>query len=90
MEAWSYCLLTYRKKYSYLFSTFTDTKPKFNKIAFGDGILACMSRDFGIFMLKHLAEQWVLDSYKYSIKAQSYCPVNSSFAPIRTKIGYTE
>ncbi len=66
MEAWSYCLLTYRKKYSYLFSIFTDTKSKF------------------------LAKQWGLDSYKYSIKAQSYCPVNSRFAPIRTKIGYTE
>ena len=25
------------------------------KIAFGDGILTCMSRDFGMFMPKHLA-----------------------------------
>ena len=49
--------------YSYLFSTFTDTKQKFNKIAFGDGIFACMSRDFDIFMPKHLAGQWVLNSY---------------------------
>ena len=48
----------------YLFSTFTDTKPKFNKIASGDGILACMSRDFGIYMPKHLAGQWDLNSYE--------------------------
>ena len=54
----SYC-------YLYLFSIFTDTKPKFNKIALGDGILACMSRDFGVFMPKHLAGQWVLNSYCY-------------------------
>ena len=33
------------------------------KIAFGDGIFACNSRDFGIFMPKHLAEQWLLNSY---------------------------
>ena len=26
--------------------------------------LACMSRDFGIFMPKHLAVQWLLNSYK--------------------------
>ena len=26
-------------------------------------ILACMSRDFGIFMPKHLAVQWLLNSY---------------------------
>ncbi len=29
-----------------------------------DGILACMSRDFGIFMPKHLAVQWLLNNYK--------------------------
>ena len=35
------------------------------KITFGDGILACMSRDFGIFMPKHLAVQWLLNNYIY-------------------------
>ena len=29
------------------------------QIACGNGILACMSRDFGIFMPKHLAGQWL-------------------------------
>ena len=33
------------------------------QIACGNGILACMSRDFGIFMPKHLAVQWLLNSY---------------------------
>ena len=39
-------------------------EPKCIKITFGDGILACMSRDFDIFMSKHLAGQWLLNSYK--------------------------
>ena len=34
------------------------------KIAFGDGIFACNPRDFGIFMPKHLAGQWLLNSYE--------------------------
>ena len=34
-----------------------------DKNTFGDGILACMSRDFDIFMSKHLAGQWLLNSY---------------------------
>ena len=34
-----------------------------DKITFGDGILACMSRNFDIFMSKHLAGQWLLNSY---------------------------
>ena len=38
-------------------------EPKCIKITFGDGILACMSRDFDIFMSKHLAGQWLLNSY---------------------------
>ena len=29
----------------------------------GDGIFACMSRDFGIFMPKRLAGYWLLNSY---------------------------
>ena len=33
------------------------------KVTFGDGILACMSRDFDIFMSKHLAGQGLLNSY---------------------------
>ena len=37
------------------------------KITFGDGILACMSRDFDIFMAKHLAGQWQLNSYYYTV-----------------------
>ena len=37
-----------------------------DKITFGDGILACMSRDFDIFMSKHLAGQWLLNSYDFS------------------------
>ena len=36
-----------------------------DKITFGDGILACMSRDFDIFMSKHLAGQWLLNSYNF-------------------------
>ena len=32
--------------------------------AFGDGIFACNPRDFGIFMPKHLAGQWLLNSYE--------------------------
>ena len=39
-------------------------EPKCIKITFGDGILACMSRDFDIFMSKHLAGQWLLNSYR--------------------------
>ena len=39
-----------------------------DKITFGDGILACMSRDFDIFMSKHLAGQCPLNSYKLNIK----------------------
>ena len=35
------------------------------KITFGDGILACMSLDFGIFMPKHLAEYTLLNSYSF-------------------------
>ena len=31
-------------------------------------ILACMSRDFDIFMSKHLAGQWLLNSYEKTIK----------------------
>ena len=31
-------------------------------------ILARMSRDFDIFMSKHLAGQWLLNSYKLNIK----------------------
>ena len=34
------------------------------KIVFGDGIFACNPRDFGIFMPKHLAEYYLLNSYK--------------------------
>ena len=41
-------------------------EPKCIKITFGDGILACMSRDFDIFMSKHLAGQWLPNSYLYS------------------------
>lgn len=52
--------------FSYLFRIFADTKPKFNKVTFGDGILAHMSRDFGIYMPKHLAGQWVLNSSELS------------------------
>ena len=33
------------------------------QIACGNGILACMSRDFGMFMPKHLAEYYLLNSY---------------------------
>ena len=36
------------------------------KIVFGDGIFACNPRDFGIFMPKHLAGQWLLNSYRIS------------------------
>ncbi len=32
---------------------------------------ACMSRDFDIFMSKHLAGQWLLNSYIYSFKFSS-------------------
>ena len=39
-----------------------------DKNTFGDGILACMSRDFDIFMSKHLAGQWLLNSYRLNIK----------------------
>ena len=39
-----------------------------DKITFGDGILACMSRDFDIFMSKHLVEQWLLNSYETTIE----------------------
>ena len=45
---------------SYLFSPFTDTMPKFNKIAFGDGILARSLPDFGMYMPKHLAVMIVI------------------------------
>ena len=41
-----------------------------DKITFGDGILACMSRDFDIFMSKHLAGQWLLNSYKLSLNKE--------------------
>ena len=37
-----------------------------DKNTFGDGILACMSRNFDIFMSKHLAGQWLLNSYEKS------------------------
>ena len=38
------------------------------QIACGNGILACMSRDFGIFMPKHLAGQWCVNSnHRYII-----------------------
>ena len=47
-----------------LFSTFTVTCKNAFKITFVDGIFACMSRDFGIFMPKHLAVLWLLNSYK--------------------------
>ena len=33
------------------------------KVTFGDGILACMSLDFDIFMSKHISVQWLLNSY---------------------------
>ena len=36
------------------------------KITFGDGVLACMSRDFGTFMQKHLAEYFLWKSYNCS------------------------
>jgi len=39
-------------KISYLFSTLTDTSKNPLKIAFGDGIFACLSRDFQPFWLK--------------------------------------
>ena len=43
----------------------TDFDSLLAYITFGDGILACMSRDFDIFMSKHLAGQWQLNSYYY-------------------------
>ena len=33
-----------------------------------NGILACMSRDFGVFMPKHLAGQWCVNSNPVTIK----------------------
>ena len=34
------------------------------KIALDDGDFACSFRDFGVFMPKHLAGQWLLNSYE--------------------------
>ena len=55
------------KTYLQLLSTFTVTSKNPMKIAFGDRIFACNPRDFGIFMPKHLAGQWLLNSYIYLI-----------------------
>ena len=49
--------------YNVTVQSFTVTSQNAFIITFGDGILACMSRDFGIFMPKHLAVQWLLNSY---------------------------
>ena len=34
------------------------------KIALDDGDFACSFRDIGVFMPKHLAGQWLLNSYE--------------------------
>ena len=51
----------------------------------GDGIFACMSRDFGIFMPKRLAGQWCVNSNVHSVLSNtlhdmSYRIVNRIFA----------
>ena len=50
-----------------------------DKNTFGDGILACMSRNFDIFMSKHLAGQWLLNSYILSLFPFYTDPVRTLF-----------
>ena len=44
------------------------------KIAFGDGIFACNPRNFGIFMPKHLAGQWIPNSYSLAMEEKQVSP----------------
>lgn len=61
---WPDRFCSYDHEISYLFSTLTDTKPKFNKIVSGNRFWAYMSLDFGI-SCTPLAEQLLLNSYNF-------------------------
>jgi hypothetical protein len=52
MSSFLFCL---NNLFMLLFTPFSVTLPKFISDYLGNGISACMSRDFGIFMPKHLA-----------------------------------
>ena len=51
----------------------------FGKSNLAPTTMACMSRDFGIFMPKHLAAQWLLNSYLHTISTGT----SSIFATLR-------